>query len=186
MSAKQDLFSYKGYFGSAEVSHEDKCLIGELLYVDDLVMYEAANYGELEGAFRRSVNDYLSFCKKVGKEPAKTYSGSFNVRIGPDLHSKVARAAQRAGSSLNDYVRQAIARATADAVLSDSASYILPSSWFAANAATTYIDKEATVPSTSVDNTVRALIAQNLSKYSTAPSQEMKLERAELLERKVT
>lgn len=108
MNAKQEYFSYKDYFGSAEVSHEDHCLIGQLLHIDDLVMYEGTTYDELEQAFQKSVDDYLEFCEQVGKKPEKTYSGSFNVRIGPALHRAAAHAAQRAGVSLNDYVRQAV------------------------------------------------------------------------------
>lgn len=114
MSNKQELFRYKGYFGSAEVSHEDHCLVGQILYINDLIMYQGATYKELEQAFQHSVDDYLDFCIQIGKEPEKTYSGSFNVRIGSDLHSKAARAAVRAGVSLNDYVRQAITQSVAE------------------------------------------------------------------------
>ncbi len=126
MSAQQEFFSHKGYFGSAEVSHEDHCLVGQLLYIDDLVMYEGATYEEIERAFQQSVDDYLQFCSEVGKQPQKTYSGSFNVRIGAALHLKAARAALRTGISLNDYVRQAIAQSVEDggSLTLDTASYV--------------------------------------------------------------
>lgn len=108
MSSKQSYLSYRDYFGSAEVSHEDQCLVGQVLYIDDLVMYEGENYEELSQAFERSVDDYLELCAQIGKAPQKTYSGTFNVRIGAELHSRAARSALRAGISLNDYVREAI------------------------------------------------------------------------------
>jgi len=108
MTTKHELFSYKGYFGSAEISHEDHCLVGQLLYIDDLVMYEGESFDDLEQGFQRSVDDYIEFCAEVGKSPEKTYSGSFNVRIGSELHSKAARKASASGVSLNDYVREAV------------------------------------------------------------------------------
>ncbi len=128
MSSQQECFSYKGYFGSAEVSHEDHCLVGQLLYIDDLVMYEGATYDEIEQAFQQSVDDYLKFCEEVGKEPQKTYSGSFNVRIGAALHNKAARAAVRAGVSLNDYVRQAVAHSVEEggSMTLGASSYFFP------------------------------------------------------------
>jgi predicted HicB family RNase H-like nuclease len=126
MSAQQEFFSYKGYFGSAEVSHEDHCVVGQLLYIDDLVIYEGDTYDEIERAFQQSVDDYLQLCSEVGKEPQKTYSGSFNVRIGATLHLKAARAALRAEVSLNDYVRQAIAQSVEErgSVAFDVDSYV--------------------------------------------------------------
>jgi predicted HicB family RNase H-like nuclease len=113
MNIQSDLLSYKGYVGSAEISHEDECLVGQVLYVDDLIMYDGGTYSELKKAFEDSVDDYLELCAKVGKSPNKAYSGSFNVRIGPDLHSKAARAAADAGITLNDFVRSAVANSVA-------------------------------------------------------------------------
>ena len=55
MSTKSESFSYKSYFGSAEISHEDHCLVGQVLYIDDLVMYEGETFDELEQAFQSSI-----------------------------------------------------------------------------------------------------------------------------------
>jgi predicted HicB family RNase H-like nuclease len=108
MMMKTESFSYKGYTGSSEFSHEDRCLVGQILYIDDLILYEGDSYDDLKKAFQSSVNEYLEFCKKVGKEPQKAYSGSFNVRIGADLHAKAAQKAIQSGVSLNEYVRLAV------------------------------------------------------------------------------
>ena len=114
MSNSQNELSYKGYFGSAEISAEDKCLVGRILYIDDLVVYESQTYLELADSFKRSVDEYLAYCKEVGKEPQKTYSGSFNVRIGPALHSLTVKASSRLGSTLNEFVKQAIEKRVRD------------------------------------------------------------------------
>ena len=36
---------------------------------------------------------YLEFCAETGKQPEKPFKGSFNVRIGADLHRKATLAA---------------------------------------------------------------------------------------------
>lgn len=108
MTAKADLLSYKDYVGSAEISHEDHKLIGKILHIDDLVMYEGDTYDDLLESFKSAVDDYLDFCTRVGKQPNKAYSGGFNVRIGPDMHRDAAMTATQEGMSLNDYVRRAI------------------------------------------------------------------------------
>lgn len=114
MSNQKETFSYKGYFGSAEVSQEDECFAGQILYIDDLIMYEGDTYKELEQAFQASVDDYLAFCDEVGKEPQKTYSGSFNIRIGAVLHRQAVRTAALLDISLNEFVRNSIAEGVAN------------------------------------------------------------------------
>ena len=56
----------------------------------DLVLYriECADIQNVEKEFHEAVDDYLEFCKEVGKEPDKEYKGSFNVRISLELHKK--------------------------------------------------------------------------------------------------
>jgi predicted HicB family RNase H-like nuclease len=101
-------FNYKGYQGSINASIEDKCLYGKILHIRDLVLYEGNTLEELENSFKESVEDYLEHCKAVGKEPNKPFKGSFNIRIGQELHEKAARRAEEIGKSLNDYIKDAI------------------------------------------------------------------------------
>ena len=110
-------FSYKGYFGSGEIDQEDGCLSGKILYVDDLIMYEGQTFLELKAAFQDAVDDYLVTCASLGKEPNKSFSGHFNIRIGADNHLRAWRAATRAGKSLNDWVKNCIVRGTDLALL---------------------------------------------------------------------
>ncbi len=51
-----------------EASPEDKCLYGKLLYVNDLVTYEATTVAKLEKEFIGSVNEYLKSCEELGCE----------------------------------------------------------------------------------------------------------------------
>lgn len=103
-----NILQYKGFFGSVEISIEDDVLYGKLLYVNDLVTYEANTTSELKQAFEESVDDYLDFCAAHNKEPEKPFKGSFNVRISPELHKAAAIEAEKKGITLNQFVQQSI------------------------------------------------------------------------------
>lgn len=99
---------YRGYLGSVECSVEDNCLFGKILYVNDLVNYEADFPAGLRKAFEEAVDDYLSTCGQLGKEPEKSFKGSFNVRVSPELHRKAVMQATVYEKSLNEFVAQAV------------------------------------------------------------------------------
>ena len=105
------LFRYKGFYGSAQASIEDHCLFGKLEFIEPLVCYEGQNVVELEQAFKEAVDDYLLDCEKLGREPAKSCKGSFNVRIGPELHRHALIAARENNLKLNEFVKQSIEQA---------------------------------------------------------------------------
>ncbi|MEI7901150.1 MAG: type II toxin-antitoxin system HicB family antitoxin [bacterium] len=103
-----ELLTYKGYFGSISVNQEDACLHGRIEFIADLVTYEGDTVPDLKKAFEAAVDDYLATCAEVGKQPLKSCSGTFNVRIGSELHMAALIAAKQANTSLNDFVKQAI------------------------------------------------------------------------------
>ena len=103
-----DDFEYKGYRGSVDYSGEDRAFFGKVLFVDSLLMYHGTSVDEIEQAFKKTVDRYLALCKKTGRTPNKPYSGSFNVRIGTDLHRKAVQAAYHGNINLNEYVTSAI------------------------------------------------------------------------------
>jgi predicted HicB family RNase H-like nuclease len=103
-----DVLEYNGYYGSVLFSAEDDVFYGKLLSIDDLVNFEGTTVKEIKKAFREAVDDYLETCKKLGKEPNKTYKGTFNVRIPTDLHKAAAVYAALNNISLNDFVKTAI------------------------------------------------------------------------------
>jgi predicted HicB family RNase H-like nuclease len=103
------LFKYKGFYGSSEISHEDNVLHGKIECIHDLVTYEAETVEALRHAFEEAVEDYLETCKMLGREPERPMSGTFNVRIGEELHKKVSLAAKGSGMSLNDYIKKTLA-----------------------------------------------------------------------------
>lgn len=106
------LLKYKGYYGSYELSEEDNVFFGKLEFIKDLVNYEAETAKELKTSFQDAVEDYLETCQSLGKEAQKPFKGSFNVRIGEELHEKVAiKALELKKQSINAFVKEALEKA---------------------------------------------------------------------------
>ena len=105
---RDNLIHYKGYSAKPEYSAEDKIFYGVILGIDDAVDFYSDSAGEIENEFHKAVDDYISFCEEIGKDPQKEYSGSFNVRISPELHRKTSIAAKAEGVSMNTYVSEAL------------------------------------------------------------------------------
>lgn len=105
-----ELLTYKGYYGTVHYSAEDEVFYGKVHAINDLVNFEGSSVDELKSAFQESVDDYLQTCEELGKKPNKTFKGSFNVRISPELHQRAAVYAQENSISLNELIKRAIAR----------------------------------------------------------------------------
>jgi predicted HicB family RNase H-like nuclease len=101
---------YKNYYGSVQVSDEDAVLHGKIIGIRDSVTYEGASVPELKQHFREAVDEYLAFCAAEGKEPDVPYKGTFNVRLGQELHASAAIFAQEKGWTLNRVVSEAVAQ----------------------------------------------------------------------------
>ena len=104
-----NILEYRGYQGSVDFSTEDGLLFGKVLFINDSLMFHGASVQEITEAFHEVIDDYLLFCKQKGVEPDQPFKGSFNVRIGSELHRVAASLAVRQGVNLNEFVRQAIA-----------------------------------------------------------------------------
>ena len=99
---------YKGYDGSVEYSAEDRVLNGQLLGIRDAILYEGADVDSLEANFRDAVDEYLAFCAAEGKKPDQPFKGSFNIRVGSDLHKRAALFAEEHNQKLNTVVSKAL------------------------------------------------------------------------------
>ncbi len=100
------MMKYKGYIGHVEYDDEAKIFHGEVVGLSDIITFQGKSVEELEQAFKDSVDDYLIWCKERGEKPEKTFSGTFNLRIPPELHAKLASQAKSVGISLNSYVTE--------------------------------------------------------------------------------
>ena len=61
-----NVLEHRGYVGSLETSLEDDCLFGRLLFINDLVSYEADTVAGIKDAFEAAVDNYLEKCAKEG------------------------------------------------------------------------------------------------------------------------
>ena len=103
--------SYKGFIGSIEASFVDNCLFGKIEFIKDTITFEGETLIELKEAFEDAVDEYLELCKEIGKEPEKPFKGSFNVRLGSELHKEAAVIAKTKGKTLNEFVCDSIKEA---------------------------------------------------------------------------
>ena len=104
-----NVLAYKGYHTKVEYDSISSVLFGKIEGIGDLVTFQSDALGDVEREFHNAVDDYLDFCERMGKAPDKEYKGSFNVRLSPEIHRKLAAKALRDGDTLNGAVAKAIA-----------------------------------------------------------------------------
>jgi predicted HicB family RNase H-like nuclease len=114
MKNSSNTLNYKGFTGSVAFSLEDGCMHGRIEYINDLVTFEAERVVDLKVEFEDAVDDYIETCIEIGKSPDKPMSGSFNVRIGADLHKEIHKIALGKGVSLNDMVKASLKQTVSD------------------------------------------------------------------------
>ena len=105
-----NILEYKGYYGTVEFSDKDDLLFGKVMGVNSLISYEGDSVQSLRQDFQGAVDEYLEMCAANNVEPEKTYKGSFNVRISPELHKVLAIYSASRGQTLNATVEEAIER----------------------------------------------------------------------------
>ncbi len=104
----KNVMRHKGFLGSIYFSPEDDCFHGRIEGIDDLVSFEGRSVEELKKNFKGAVEDYVVLCRTAGKDQSRSYQGSFNVRVSPDLHRRAVRKSVSEGISLNRLVRRAL------------------------------------------------------------------------------
>lgn len=102
------LMEYKGYHAKIEYDEEDNIFVGQVLGINDLLSFHGTSVSELKESFQNSIDNYLNYCKQVGKKPEKEFKGSFNVRIKPQAHRLAALEAANEGITMNQFVAEAI------------------------------------------------------------------------------
>lgn len=104
----EKLMKYRGYYGTVEYSLEDEVLYGKVVGINGLLSYEGSTIKELEDDFHGVIDEYIEDCKTQGITPQRSYKGTFNVRITPELHRDLAIEAERKGETLNKMVGEAL------------------------------------------------------------------------------
>jgi predicted HicB family RNase H-like nuclease len=105
-----DVLTYKDFIGSVHFSAEDNIFFGKVEGINDLITFEGDSVRKLKNAFRYVIDEHIKDCEVENIPVEKSYKGSFNLRLTPDLHRKAVIMAKSQGSTLNAFVKKAIER----------------------------------------------------------------------------
>ena len=97
------------YHATIEFDPDLDLFRGEILGLNGGADFYGKNPKELRFEFKRSLDVFLEVCAEKGIEPKRHFSGKFNLRISPELHEKLAIAAQASGKSINALAQQTLA-----------------------------------------------------------------------------
>lgn len=101
------------YNAKIEYDPEIDMFRGEILGLTGGADFYGKTPNELKAEFKKSLSVFLEVCKEKGIKPRRNYSGKFNLRIPPELHERLAIAAQAEGKSINTLAQEALAQRVA-------------------------------------------------------------------------
>lgn len=104
------VMNYQGYSARIKYSEEDGLFVGHIAGIRDVVGFHGESVQELRAAFEEAVDDYLETCAKLGRAPQKPFSGTFSLRLGPELHASISAKAELSDKSINQWVVDVLSR----------------------------------------------------------------------------
>ena len=104
-----NMMEHKGYIATIELDEDAGHFHGEVVNTRAVLTFVGNSVDELKHEFAETIADYEEFCRERGESPEKPYSGSFMLRLPPELHRRAAESAARTGKSLNSFVKEALA-----------------------------------------------------------------------------
>lgn len=104
----ENIIRYKDFIGSVRFSAEDMVFHGKIEVITDLVTFEGASVEELVRAFEEAVENYIELCEELDKTPQRSFKGTFNVCISPELHRRAALVSLERGISLYKLVEESL------------------------------------------------------------------------------
>lgn len=120
-----EVMKYKNYIASIHYSDEDSLFWGEVEGINDLITFDATNVKELKENFHYAVDDYIEFCKEIGKEPEKRFSGKLMLRITPQMHKDLFYKSKAEGLSINDCIVSAIKKDMVGTKINQTINYYI-------------------------------------------------------------
>ena len=103
-----NVMTVDGYHAKIEYDEELDLFRGEVLGLSGGADFYGKNPKELRAEFKKSLEVFLAVCEEKGIEPRRNFSGKFNLRIPPELHERLALAAQAEGKSINSLAQEAL------------------------------------------------------------------------------
>jgi len=103
-----NIMELNGYKAKIEYDPELDQFRGEILGLNGSADFYGKSPASLRKEFRNSLRVFLEVCKEKDLSPTKQYSGKFNLRIPPRLHSEIAARATAENKSINQWVSEAL------------------------------------------------------------------------------
>jgi predicted HicB family RNase H-like nuclease len=101
-----NMMELDGYKAKIEYDPELDQFRGEILGLNGSADFYGKSPSKLRKEFKNSLEVFLDVCREKGINPLKEYSGKFNLRIPPNLHSKIAARATADSKSINQWVSE--------------------------------------------------------------------------------
>lgn len=100
----KNLMRHRGFYGSVLYDDRRQTLHGRVEGIREKITYEANDVKALKKRFESAVDEYLST-----HTPRPRHNGTFNIRIGAELHQKAALKAKQKRMNLNQLIKAAVA-----------------------------------------------------------------------------
>jgi len=103
-----NIMQVNGYKARIEYDAELDQFRGEILGINGSADFYGNTPAALRREFKKSLQVFLDVCEEKGISPSKEYSGKFNLRISPQLHSTIATIAAGQKKSINEWVSETL------------------------------------------------------------------------------
>jgi predicted HicB family RNase H-like nuclease len=99
-----NIMTINGYQAVIQYDPEIEMFRGEFVGLNGGADFYGKNIDTLRKEGETSLKVFLEMCEEDGVAPGKKFSGKFNLRVSPELHSDIALRAAAEGKSLNQWV----------------------------------------------------------------------------------
>ena len=100
---------YQDYIAHISYDPDIDRFMGRVINARDSITFYGKSTAELRREFKRSVDDYLAYCREEALEPARPYSGQFRLRLSAELHARLSTLAAVNNESLNSLIVKTLA-----------------------------------------------------------------------------
>ncbi len=102
---------YKGYIARIKLDCKADVFHGEVLNPDDAVTsFQGKSLDEIHESFTEAVDHYLRIGDGTWDE-GEPFSGRITLRLWPELHSRIIKAAKSSGKEVEDWIAEVLDRA---------------------------------------------------------------------------
>jgi len=108
----KNILVYNGYTSRIDFNPETGAFSGHIGGIPYEVPFYGDTIAELSSSFEKAVDNYLTTCTQLGYKPSKPYDGDLKTKIPAELHAAIVAAAEEKGQSLDEWVAEALDKAS--------------------------------------------------------------------------